>query len=70
LDVKFLDNYKAGQGGKEWDFDKKEYVFDDDTQIEFVSSQLPQSGYFFGNFVNLKFYLQEIEEWKKEQQQE
>ena len=70
LNVQFLDNYKAGQGGKEWDFDKKEYVFDDDTQIEFVSSQLPQSGYFFGNFVNLKFYLQEIEEWKKEQKQE
>jgi len=33
--------------------------------IDFNWRQLPDAGYFFGNFVNLKFYLQEIEEWKK-----
>lgn len=33
--------------------------------IEFNWRQLPDAGYFFGNFVNLKFYLQEIEEWKE-----
>ena len=33
--------------------------------LTFSHRQLPKSGYFFGNFVNLKFYLQEIDEWKK-----
>lgn len=37
----------------------------DNPPLEFTSRQLPKSGYFFGNFVELKFYLQEIDEWKK-----
>ncbi|MAH51528.1 hypothetical protein CMI37_37275 [Candidatus Pacearchaeota archaeon] len=36
-----------------------------DMDLAFGHRQLPKSGYFFGNFVELKFYLQEIEEWKK-----
>tara|TARA_R110002167_G_scaffold67516_1_gene190891 strand:+ start:331 stop:3078 length:2748 start_codon:yes stop_codon:yes gene_type:complete len=38
---------------------------DGSMDLAFGHRQLPKSGYFFGNFVNLKFYLQEIDEWKK-----
>ena len=40
-------------------------IGDGSRALTFSYRQLPKSGYFFGNFVNLKFYLQEIEEWKR-----
>ena len=35
--------------------------------LDFDVRQLPESGYLFGGDLNLVFYLQEIDEWKKEQ---
>jgi hypothetical protein len=44
------------------------FNIDDGSEVVwFTNKQLPKSGYFFGNFVNLTFYLQEIDEWKNEQ---
>ena len=44
------------------------FNIDDGSEVVwFTNKQLPKSGYFFGNFVNLTFYLQEIDEWKKGQ---
>ena len=35
--------------------------------LDFDIRQLPESGYLFGGDLNLVFYLQEIDEWKREQ---
>jgi hypothetical protein len=35
-------------------------------QLEWKQSQLPKNGYFFGHDLGLKFYIEDIEEWKKQ----
>ena len=34
-------------------------------EIEFDNKQLPDNGYLFGPYIELKFYLEEIEEWRE-----
>ena len=34
-------------------------------EIEFDNKQLPDNGYLFGPYIELKFYLEEIQEWRE-----
>jgi hypothetical protein len=53
------ERFPNGQGGNPWN----SYYLGP----RWENRQLPQSGYFFGGGFKLKFYLEDIDEWKKKQ---